>query len=131
MDLDPELRDKSTGELRQFATSLDLSEDQKGKLREFLSSVYEKVREYKQQNPGASREDIIRKIADNRDSLRQRLVSWFRNPWPRCLGVYRKSGAHFALFRWNRDAGVLMGASSAPLPDFLAIRYGFAATKVL
>ena len=76
MDLDPELRDKLTGELRQFATSLNLSEDQKNKLREFLSSAYEKAQEYKQQNPGASKEDIIRKIAENRDSLRQRLVNF-------------------------------------------------------
>jgi len=76
MSLTPELRDKVTSELKQFASSLNLSSDQKQKVQDFLSSAYERVQEYKQQNPSASREDLMRKIAENRDSIRQRLVSF-------------------------------------------------------
>jgi periplasmic protein CpxP/Spy len=34
------------------------------------------MQEYKEQNPGASKEDLVRKVAENRDSIRQRLVSF-------------------------------------------------------
>ena len=76
MSLNPELRDKLTGEMKQFSTSLNLSEGQKQKLQESLSNAYQKMQEYKQQNPGASKEDLVRKVAENRDSIRQRLVSF-------------------------------------------------------
>lgn len=76
MSLNPELRDKLTGEMKQISTSLNLSEGQKQKLQEFLSNAYQKMQEYKQDNPGASMEDLVRKVAENRDSLRQRLVSF-------------------------------------------------------
>ena len=76
MSLNSELRDKLTGEMKEFSTSLNLSEGQKQKLQESLSNAYQKMQEYKQQNPGASKEDLVRKIAENRDSIRQRLVSF-------------------------------------------------------
>ena len=38
-------------ELKRFATDLNLSDEQKEKLRTSLSEGYEKVQEYKQQNP--------------------------------------------------------------------------------
>jgi protein CpxP len=76
MSLNPELRDKLTGEMKQFSASLNLSEGQKQKLQESLSNAYQKMQEYKQQNPGASKEDLVRRVAENRDSIRQRLVSF-------------------------------------------------------
>jgi periplasmic protein CpxP/Spy len=76
MPLTPEQRDMVAGELKRFATDLNLSEDQKQKLHTFLSEAYEKVQEYKQQNPNASREDLIRRVADNRTAIRQRLVNF-------------------------------------------------------
>jgi len=72
----PDLRDKLMGEMKQFSTALNLSDDQKQKLQEFLSNAYEKVQEYKEKNPWASKDDLIRKTAENRDSIRQRLVSF-------------------------------------------------------
>jgi len=76
MFLSPDLRDRLTGEMKQFSAALNLADDQKQKLQEFLSNAYKKVQEYKQQNPSASKQDLIRKIAENRDSIRQRLVSF-------------------------------------------------------
>ena len=76
MYLTPELRYKLTTELKQFASSLNLSDDQKRKVRDFLSNAYEKVQEYRQQNPSASKEDLLQEITENRSSIRQRLVGF-------------------------------------------------------
>jgi len=76
MSIKPELREKLTGEVKQFSTALNLSGDQKQKLQESLSYAYQRVQEYKQQNPGASKEDLVRKVAENRESIRQRLVNF-------------------------------------------------------
>jgi predicted HTH transcriptional regulator len=76
MPLTQEQRSMVVDELKRFATELSLSEDQKQKLQDFLSEASEKLQEYKQQNPNTSREDLIRKVADNRSTIRQRLVSF-------------------------------------------------------
>jgi transcription initiation factor TFIIIB Brf1 subunit/transcription initiation factor TFIIB len=76
MPLTQEQRNMVVDELHRFATDLSLSEDQKQKLQGFLSEASEKLQEYKQQNPNASREDLIRKVADNRSMIRQRLISF-------------------------------------------------------
>jgi hypothetical protein len=76
MPLTQEQRSMVVDELKRFATDLSLSEDQKQKLQDFLSEASEKLQEYKQQNPNASREDLIRKVADNRSMIRQRLISF-------------------------------------------------------
>jgi hypothetical protein len=46
------------GELKRFATDLNLSEDQEQKLHGFLSEASEKLQEYKQQNPPVSQRRI-------------------------------------------------------------------------
>ena len=76
MSLTPELRDAITSELKRFGADLNLSDDQKQKLQTFMTEASEKLQEYKQQNPNASKEDLIKKIAENRTSIRQRLVSF-------------------------------------------------------
>ena len=76
MPLTPEQRDKVASELKGFATDLNLSEDQKQKLHSSLSEATEKLQEYKEHNPGASNEDLIKKLADNRAAIRQRVVAF-------------------------------------------------------
>jgi hypothetical protein len=76
MNLTPEQRETITGELKKFGADLNLSEEQKGKLHTFLTESYGKIQEYKTQNPNASREDIIKKVAANRTQLRERLVNF-------------------------------------------------------
>ena len=76
MPLTSEQRDMVASELKRFATDLNLSEEQKEKLHTSLSEAHEKVQEYKQQNPNASKEDLIRRVADNRASIRQRVVNF-------------------------------------------------------
>lgn len=76
MSLTPEQRDAVVSELKTIGASLNLSDDQKSKLQAFMTEASEKVQAYKQQNPNASTKDIVKKIADNRAALRQRLVNF-------------------------------------------------------
>ena len=39
----------------------------------FLTEAREKIEDYKQQNPNASKEDLIKRVAANRTTLRERL----------------------------------------------------------
>jgi len=41
-----------------------------------MTEASEKVQEYKQQNPNASREDLLKKVAENRTAIGQRLVNF-------------------------------------------------------
>ena len=76
MPLTPEQRDAVVSELKRFGADLNLSEDQKQKLQTFMSEASEKLHEYKQKNPSASREDLVRIVAENRTAIRQRLVNF-------------------------------------------------------
>src|SRR5215469_15631507 len=67
MALSPDEREQVANELKRFATEdLKLSAEQKDKLHTFLTEAHEKVAEYRKQNPNASREDLIRKVAEHR-----------------------------------------------------------------
>jgi periplasmic protein CpxP/Spy len=76
MPITSEQRDAIASELKSFGASLNLSEDQKQKLHGFMTEASEKLQEYKQQNPNASKEDLLKKIADNRAVIRQRLTNF-------------------------------------------------------
>ena len=76
MNLTPEQRDQVATELRRFGADLQLTDDQKSKLQEFLTEARAKVADYHQANPNATRADIIKQVAANRDQLRQRLVNF-------------------------------------------------------
>jgi len=76
MPLTPEQRDTLATELRSLVASLNLSDDQKQRLQAFMTEASEKVQEYKQQNPTATREDLVKKVAENRTAIRQRLVNF-------------------------------------------------------
>ena len=75
MPLTPELRDAVVSELKKIGSQLNLSDDQKQKVQAFLTEASEKVQEYRVQNPNASQADVIKKLADNREAIRQRVVN--------------------------------------------------------
>ena len=79
MTLSTEQREAVAGELKKLAGTLNLTDDQKQKLSNFMSEAREKVEAYKQQNPNATQEDIINRIKAKRTALRERLVH-FLNP---------------------------------------------------
>jgi hypothetical protein len=79
MNLTPEQRDQVAAELKRFGADLQLTEEQKSKLQGFLTQAREKVAEYHQAHPNATRADIVKEVSAHRDQLRQRLVN-FLNP---------------------------------------------------
>jgi hypothetical protein len=76
MNLTPEQREQVATELKRFGADLQLTDDQKTKLQEFMSEARVKVDEYLHTNPNAKKTDIIKQVAANRDQLRQRLVNF-------------------------------------------------------
>ena len=76
MPISPEEREQVANELKRFAGDLNLSSEQKEKLHGFLTEAYEKVQEYKKENPNSTREDLVRKVAENRTAIRERLTKF-------------------------------------------------------
>jgi periplasmic protein CpxP/Spy len=76
MNLNNEEREQVATELKRFAGDLNLTDDQKEKLRVALTEAREKIAEYMQQNPNTTRADVIGKVVANRDAIRQRVVNF-------------------------------------------------------
>jgi|SRR6516164_5772986 hypothetical protein len=76
MNLTPEQRDQVAADLKRFGADLQLTDDQKTKLQDFLTEARTKVAQYSQANPNATKADIIKQVAANRDQIRQRLVNF-------------------------------------------------------
>jgi periplasmic protein CpxP/Spy len=60
-------------ELKRFGTGLNLSREQKGQLKTFLTEKYQKLQEFRQQNPNASKDDLTRHLATIRSAGREKL----------------------------------------------------------
>src|SRR5215471_4075833 len=76
MPLTADQREQVANELKKFAGDLNLSEDQKNKLRGALEQAREKVQAYRTANPNASPADIMKAIGQNRDQIRQQVVNF-------------------------------------------------------
>jgi Spy/CpxP family protein refolding chaperone len=76
MPLTTEQRDAVVSELKRIGSELSLTDDQKQKLQAFMTEASEKVHDYRQHNPNATQEDMIKKVLDNRAALRQRVVNF-------------------------------------------------------
>jgi hypothetical protein len=76
MNLTAEQANQVGAELKRIAGTLQLTDDQKNRLHQFLGEARAKVAEYQQDNPTATKADIIKQVAANRDQLRQRLVNF-------------------------------------------------------
>ena len=76
MLLTNEQRETVIGELKRIGADLNLSDEQKHKLQDFMVEASEKVQEFRQQNPNATKEEIVKKVMDNRAAIRQRVVNF-------------------------------------------------------
>jgi predicted HTH transcriptional regulator len=76
MNLSTLEREEVATELKRFASDLNLTDDQKEKLRVALTEAREKIAEYMQQNPNATKGDVVNKIVANREAIRQRVVNF-------------------------------------------------------
>ncbi len=79
MNLSPEATEAVQSELKRFAADLNLSEDQKTRLKTALESAREKLDEVRKNNPDITKADVIAKLKEARAPLRER-VSAFLTP---------------------------------------------------
>jgi len=76
MPLTTDQREQVANEVKKLAADLNLTEDQKNKLRGFLEQAREKVQTYRSANPNASTADIIKAVASHRDQIREQVVKF-------------------------------------------------------
>lgn len=76
MLLTNEQRETVVGELKRIGADLNLSDEQRQKLQDFMVEASEKVQEFRQQNPNATKEEIVKRVMDNRAAIRQRVVNF-------------------------------------------------------
>jgi hypothetical protein len=76
MPLTTDQREQVANEVKKFAGDLNLSDDQKNKLRGFMEQAREKVQAYRTANPNASNADILKAIGQHRDQIRQQVVGF-------------------------------------------------------
>ena len=69
----PEELGNIANELKRLGGELNLSDQQKERLRAFLTEKYEQLQEYKKHNPNVSKEDIAQYIAKNRAAGREKI----------------------------------------------------------
>jgi periplasmic protein CpxP/Spy len=60
-------------ELKRFGAELNLSDTQKEQLKTFLTEKYQKLQEFKQQNPNSTKDDLARNLATLRSAGREKL----------------------------------------------------------
>ena len=72
--MSPEKLDAVAIELKRFAQELNLSDSQKEQLKAQLADKHAKLQEFQQQNPNISRNDLVKKIASVRGTLREQVV---------------------------------------------------------
>ena len=70
MSLTAEQGEGIKNELKRIAGDLNLSDEQKTKLHERLSSAADKLHEYKKSHPNVTRQDIIKAVGSHRAELR-------------------------------------------------------------
>ena len=76
MSLTTEQREQVATELKRFAEDLNLTDEQKEKLQAALTEAREKVGDYLRDNPNTAKADIIAKVREHRDEIRQRVVKF-------------------------------------------------------
>ena len=76
MNLTAEQVEGIKSELKRIGGDLKLSDEQKTKLHERLTSAAEKLHEYKQSHPNVTREDVIKAVVSHKAELRAHLESF-------------------------------------------------------
>src|SRR5262245_38570432 len=74
--LNPEAKEAVSAELKRFATSLNLSEDQKRQLQTALENDREKLDEIRKTHPDITKADVIEKLKSVRGNARERVVKF-------------------------------------------------------
>jgi periplasmic protein CpxP/Spy len=75
--ISPEAKEAVAAELKKFASTLNLSEDQKSQLHTSLESAREKIDEIRKTHPDLTKADVIEKLKAVRVTARERVVKFF------------------------------------------------------
>jgi periplasmic protein CpxP/Spy len=75
--LSAEAKEAVSAELKRFAASLNLSEDQKKQLHTSLEHAREKLDEIRKAHPDLTKADVIEKLRSVRVAARERVVKFF------------------------------------------------------
>jgi periplasmic protein CpxP/Spy len=76
MNLSPEAAEAVQNELKRFAADLNLTEDQRTRLRTALENARAKLDEVRKNNPDISKADIVAKVKEARGPLRERVEAF-------------------------------------------------------
>jgi len=76
MPITSQEREQVVSELKRFGQDLNLNDQQKEKLQSALTEGRERIGEYLKSHPNTSRADIIAKVKEHRDQIRQRVVNF-------------------------------------------------------
>jgi periplasmic protein CpxP/Spy len=79
MTMTAEQREQVATELKRFAAGINLTQEQKEKLRTALAEGREKVGEYLKAYPNTTKAEIIAKVKEHRGEIHQH-VATFLNP---------------------------------------------------
>jgi archaellum component FlaC len=74
-----EAKTKIESELKRFGADLNLSDDQKSKLRSSLERAEDRIEQIRKEHPDVTRADVIKKLVAARDQIREHIVN-FLNP---------------------------------------------------
>jgi Zn-dependent oligopeptidase len=74
--MSPEAIEAVQTELKRFAADLNLSEDQKTRLKTALENAREKLDEIRKNNPDITKADVIAKLKEARAPLRERVQAF-------------------------------------------------------
>lgn len=99
MTMTTEQRDQVTTEFKRFAADIDLSEDQKEKVRAALVDGREKVGEYLKANPNTTNAEIVTKVKAYRGEIHDRIAAFLN---PEQLGKWDKEVAKAKEFLGQR-----------------------------
>lgn len=76
MQLTPEASQAIQAEVKQFATDLNLSDDQKARLKSALEGARQKIEEIRKAQPDITKQDVIAKVKEARGPLRERVTGF-------------------------------------------------------
>ena len=79
MTMTAEQREQVATELKRFVADINLSEEQKEKVRAALAEGRERVGEYLKAYPNTTKAEIVAKVKENRGEIHDR-VATFLNP---------------------------------------------------
>jgi hypothetical protein len=76
MELTPESREQIATELRRFAGDLNLTDEQKEKLKTALAEGREKVVAYMKAHPDTTKAEVVAKVKEHRGEIHERIAKF-------------------------------------------------------